>query len=64
MKFQDVNFHILQADDRNKAIEFVQRYDKATADPATKLKVHRVSHYLASGPLGSDLRAYAAGLDQ
>jgi hypothetical protein len=61
MKFQDVNFHILQADDRNKAIEFVERYDKATADPATKLKVHRVSHYLASGPLGSDLRAYAAG---
>ena len=61
MTFQDAHFHTLQADDRTKAALFVERYDKAMADPATKLKVHRVSHYLASGALGLDLRAYATG---
>lgn len=61
MTLQCVHVHTLQADDRDKAVLFVERYDKAIADPATKLKVHRVSHYLASGPLGSDLRAYATG---
>ena len=55
------HFHSLQADDRNKAIEFVARYDEAIADPASRLKVHRVTHYLATGPLGLDLRAYASG---
>ena len=61
MTSQDAHFHTLQADDRTKAALFVERYDKAMADPATKLKVHRVSHYLASGALGLDLRAYATG---
>ena len=60
MTFQDAYFHTLQADDRTKAALFVERYDKAIADPATKLKVHRVSHYSASGALGLDLRAYAS----
>ena len=57
----DAHFHTSQADDRTKAALFVERYDKAMADPATKLKVHRVSHYLASGALGLDLRAHATG---
>lgn len=61
MTSPDAHFHTLQADDRTKAALFVERYDKAIADPATKLKVHRVSHYLASGALGLDLRAYATG---
>jgi hypothetical protein len=53
--------HNPKADDREKAKEFVKRYDKSMANPETKAQVHRVSHYLASGELGSDLRAYAKG---
>ena len=45
MTSQDAHFHILQAADRTKAALFVERYDKAIADPAAKLKVHRVGHY-------------------
>ena len=54
-------FHNPKADDREKATEFVERYDQSMANPETKPKVHRVSHYLASGQLGIDLRAYANG---
>ena len=61
MTSQDAHFHILQAADRTKAALFVERYDKAIADPATKLKVHRVGHYLTSGALGLGHRADATG---
>lgn len=51
----------IQADDREKAKQFVDLYDDAMRDPATAQHVHRVSHYLAAGSLGIDLRGYAAG---
>jgi hypothetical protein len=51
----------VQADDREKAKQFVELYDDAMSVPATAQHVHRVSHYLAAGSLGNDLREYAAG---
>jgi hypothetical protein len=51
----------IQADDREKAKQFVDLYDEAMRVPATAQHVHRVSHYLAAGSLGIDLREYAAG---
>ena len=51
----------IQADDREKAKQFVDLYDDAMRDPATAQHVHRVSHFLAAGSLGIDLREYAAG---
>ena len=54
---------VFEANDREKAKEFVARYDKAIGEDGG-VKVHRVSHYLASkgkGCLGTDLRTFAAG---
>lgn len=51
-----------QADSREKAKEFVERYDEVVAQPGGRAMLHRVSHYLASvdsGCLGRDLRAFA-----
>ena len=53
-----------EADDRDKAIEFIAKYDSAMQCQDTAALVHRVSHYLAGkGPacIGTDFRTYANG---
>ena len=53
-------FH--QADQQVTARDMVRRYDLASADPVSKILLHRVSHYLLgtdSGQLGRDFREWA-----